>query len=366
VSKVDNTVDDAKKLAMRCKALEAQLRQSITKKEHHQIVLEFEEKMTDMERKIADQEKTIVEDRKELERTRSELQKANVLNKQFGEVGGQVAALSNLIAGQGKTVDSLVSKISGAVPTAVHQQSLAKVKELEERIGGMVSRSEYAALESRYEEAEKHVAEMVPKEDHEALRQKSEELGDTISGMVPMEQFNSSEARVRELEATLAGRIPQSVYDELVSKVVQLAADVTGGGPITAEPELPQVTPVEPAAPAPVSEPIPATPSDTVIPSAPISQEPSAVESIPETGATPEVSVPTVENSSDPEITEIGSQLAEIKTDAFTEPNPTEVSPEPAPLSPESPEALGEETAEPVEGPTITVKTVEEQKVQNG
>jgi hypothetical protein len=363
MSKVDNTVDDAKKLVMRCKALEAQLRQSIPKKEHHEIVLEFEEKMTDMERKIADQEKKIIEDEKELERIRAELQKTNVVNRQLGEVGEQIAVLHKMVVLQGKTVDSLVSKISGTVPTAVHQQSLAKVKELEEQIKGMVSRSEYSALETSYEDAKQQVVSMVPLTDYDSLKQKVQELENAISAMVPKEQFISSEARAKELEAKLTERIPQSMYDELVSKVVQLAEDVTSGEPIVAEQGTSSQGVRVEAAPSLGAEPVPDRPADTLTPSTFVPEE--TISTTTGSEVKPEVSVPPTEIGSAPEISEIGSQLAEMRTDAFAG---AEDSLEEKPLPPES-HAVGSEkqkSAEPKEGSSVATETVEQPKVQSG
>ena len=163
MSKVENTVEDAKKLAQRCKALEAQLRQTVTKKEHHQIVLEFEDKMTGLEKTIAVQERKIADQEKDLGRTRAELQKTTAINAQLAAVGSRMDVLNKAIDTQGRTVDSLVNRISqGTIPSAVHQQSLAKISDLEARIGGMVSKSEYSALQRRYDEATRQIDSMVP------------------------------------------------------------------------------------------------------------------------------------------------------------------------------------------------------------
>lgn len=306
------TVEDAKKFAQRCKALEAQLRQTITKKEHHEIVLEFEDKMTDMEKTIAGQEKKIGDQEKELERTKTELQRSIALNKQIADVSGRVASLADSNSSQAKALDSLVVKVTqGAVPLAVHQQSLSKINDLEERIGGMVSRSDYAALRLRYDEAERRISSMIPAPEHEALKERVFELENTISTMVPKEEFESSEATAKELRATLAEHVPQSVYDDLVSKVVQLAEEVTGGQAFVEEEPIPQESePAEPEQPSPE-----VGPSEE--PSIPSSPAPiPSVEAPPVEAATGEVEA---HEEATPEITEVGSKLAELKTEVIVE-----------------------------------------------
>jgi hypothetical protein len=319
MSKAEDAVDDTKKLAQRVKALEAQLRQTITKKEHHEIVLEFEDKTTRLEKTIASQDRKITEQDKEIVRTKAELQRAAALGKQFSEVAEQVAALNKGVAAQGKTLDSFVEKIfQGTVPAAVHQQSISKINDLEERISGMVSRSDFASLQGLYEEATKKVSGMVPSAEYEALKGRVQELESAISSMVPGEQFESSEAKVKELEGRLAERIPQSTYDELVSKVVQLASEVTGGQPFAEEKvEEAQTGPVEPDQPSPAEQ----GPGEQ--PAVPANPSPIEVEA--KTEEVPAES--SAQSDQSQEIREIGSQLAEIQADAITESEPTETAP---------------------------------------
>jgi chromosome segregation ATPase len=349
MSKTESTAEDAKKLAQRCKALEAQLRQTITKKEHHEIVLEFEDKMTDMEKTIAGQEKKTAEQEKELTRMKADLQKTTALNTQLTEVGGRIEVLNKTIDAQGRTVDSLVSRISqGTVPSAVHQQSLSKINDLEARISGMVSKSEYGALQRRYDEATRQINSMVPSSENDALEESLQELKNTISTMVPKEQFDSSEAEVRELKAKLAEHVPQSTYDELVSKVVQLAEEVTGGQVAAVEPEAavsvesPEAEKPAPAEQGPDRQPsIPADPVDV----------PEEVKAETAPDQPQQETSPTGGDESN-EVREVASQLAEIKTDALAE--QTDSGPEGGNPEPESPaKETGVET-EPGLAPTVT------------
>jgi hypothetical protein len=317
MSKTEDAVDDAKKLVQRNKALEAQLRQTITKKEHHEIVLEFEDKTTRMEKTIASQDRKIAEQEKELMRTKAELQRTAALGKQFAEVAEQVAALNKGIVVQGRTVDAFVTKISqGTVPVVVHQQSISKINDLEERISGMVSTSEYSSLQGLYEEATNRVSGMVPSSEYEALKGRVQELESTISSMIPREQFESSESKVKELEGQLSEHVPQSTYDELVSKVVQLASEVTGGQPFAEEKAASQA-PMEPDQPTPAEQgpggqsAVPANPTPIQV----------------ETKAEAAPAEPLAESDDSQEIREIGSQLAEITTEAITKVKPADGTP---------------------------------------
>jgi hypothetical protein len=359
MSKAEGTGDDAKKLAQRCKALEAQLRQTITKKEHHEIVLEFEDKMTAMEKTISNQGKKLTEQEKEIAQTKTELQRSIALNKQIGEVGGQVAVLSRTNDAQGKALDSLVAKLAqGTVPTSVHHQSLSKINDLEERIGDMVSRSEYAALQRRYDEASRQVSSMVPASEYEALKERIQELEDAASTMVPREQLDSSEAAVKDLQARLAEHVPQSTYDDLVSKVVQLAEEVTGGQPFAeeAEPTPQQSEPTEPEHPSP-AEVGPGGQQDIPAGPAPIQAEVEVV------AATVEGPVEVTEEQSDspPEIREIGTKLAEIKTEEIVEAEPAEVAP-----AEESPEQAPPSNETEDEEDSLLVPAVASESVESG
>ncbi|MDA4128927.1 MAG: hypothetical protein OK422_05695 [Thaumarchaeota archaeon] len=310
MSKVENPANDAKKLALRYKALEAQLQQSVSKKQYNETVSKLEGKNTEQE--------------KDLARTKAELQKTSILNKQFASIGEQIAALGKAVGAQSKTIDSLMSKIiQGTVPSSVHHQTVSKVRELEEKIEDTVNKAEYATMERRYEEAARKISNMVPSSEYNALKDKVEEMEGTISSMVPREQFSISEARAKELEAKLAEHVPQSTYDELVSKVVLLAEEVTGGAPAREEQETAaQTEPEEPQSPV-MHEPVPSEPYE--VPGQEFT-EPEAVK----VEATFEARSAEAQPASEPatqEIREIQSQLAEISTNEATQKNPTEESP---------------------------------------
>ena len=314
MSKVESNSNEAKKLALRCKTLEAQLRQSIPKKEHNEVVSKLERENSYLE--------------KDLDRTKAELQKTTALNKQISTIADQITVQNKTTTAQGRVIDSLLTKVSqGTVPASIHLQSLSKVRELEEQIRGMVSKteytsverrceelsgrlntmvavSEYSSLKQRFEELSRQMNNMVPATEYSSIKQRCEELESTISSMVPKEELSTTEATVRELEARLAQHVPQNVYDELVSKIVSLAEDITGGAPSSEEAEPNEegpVTPVEQAA----NESVDAAQQRTV---------PEAVELAASPTTTGNVS--TTGDNTVPEIREIQSQLAEISSRA--------------------------------------------------
>ncbi len=321
MSKVEGNSNEVKKLALRCKTLEVQLRQSIPKKEHNEVVSKLERENSYLE--------------KDLDRTKTELQKTTALNKQLSAIADQITVQNKATTAQGRIIDSLLTKVSqGTVPASIHLQSLSKARELEEQIRGMVSKTEYASVErrceelsgrmntmvavseysslkQRFEELSRQFNNTVPASEYSSIKQKCEELENTISSMVPKEQLSSAEASVRELESRLAQHVPQNVYDELVSKIVSLAEDVTGGA-LTAEG-------AEAAAQAEAGEGAPTGPAEQVTEESQETPQQGAIPETVELVATASGSaenVQTTDENSVPEIREIQSQLAEITSQA--------------------------------------------------
>jgi uncharacterized coiled-coil DUF342 family protein len=373
MSKVEEAVTptaDARKLALRCKTLELQLRQSVSKKEHHEVTSKLERQIDDLE--------------KELRRAKEENQKTLALNKQISGVetlisslikaaNAQAKALDSIeedgtargkaLNAQGKALDALAGKMTqGTVPSQIYLQSLAKIRELEEdkrgmvrrfeynslenrceelsrRLGTMVPSSDYAALKERLDEASAQIGNMVPASNHAALRQRLEELEGVISTMVPREQLVASETRVSELEARLAEHVPQTVYYDLVSKVVALAEAVTGGGeqeavrperlettepPMSAAPTIPQMASME-AAEASVAP----------IPAATVPEAAAAEAEVVEAAPAPEPAEATSEATPEPQV---GPAIID-EGEAQSSPSP---SPVPEVTAPEAQTAEGQ------------------------
>ncbi len=362
MSKVESQIDDAKKLALRCKTLEVQLRQSVSKKDHHEVTSKLERQIDSLER--------------DLDRARAEHQKTIALNKQIAGVEGLISSLiktanaqgktldfiedeastrGKALSAQGKILDNLAAKMAqGTVPSNVHLQSLSKIRDLEEdkrgmvrrfdynslearcaelsrQLGTMVPSSDYSSLKEKFDDVTKQVENMVPASDYSALKQKVEELEGTVSSMVPREQLVSSDARVRELETRLAEHVPQSIYDELVSKVVSLAEAVTGGAiqpdDTRAEALAEVIEPEQVAEPASIAEPIVEPSVEISVPEVAAPQveamvpEAAAPEPLVEASAPAEPDAPAAPAAPEtpdsvPEVREIQSQLAELNTQA--------------------------------------------------
>jgi hypothetical protein len=371
MSKVETQISDlkngdAKKLALRCKTLEVQLRQSVSKKDHHEITSKLEHQIDilerDLDRARSENQKTVAVTKQiaEVEDLISSLMKAaNAQAKMLDSVDEETTASGKALNAQGKLIDTISAKIAqGTVPSQVHLHSLSKIRELEEEKRGMVRRfeynsldqrfqeltkqlgtmvpaSEFAALKEKFDDATRQIANMIPAADYSALQQRIGELEGAISSMVSREQLGSSEARVAELESRLAEHVPQSVYDELVSKVVSLAEAVTGGDlkpeetsaeaqQETAEPEAPAQVETVPE-PSPVAVEVPVAVVVAVEePVAVAVEEPVAIEVQPVAAVeepNPRVEVPVPPGPATPEgpapeIREIQSQLAEITSQA--------------------------------------------------
>lgn len=335
-NKVETSTSDAKKLALRCKTLEMQLRQSIPKKDHHEITSKLEKQIDELER---DLDRAKEENRKTIalnkqiagveEQISSLIKGANFMTKTLASIEDETTTRGKAQSSQWKILDALAAKVTqGTVPASVHLQSLTRARDFESRceelsrqLGTMVPSSEYSSLKERFDEATRQLSTMVAASDYSALKQRVEELEGAIASMVPREQLASSEARVKELEARLAEHVPQSIYDELVSRVVSLAEAVTGGElqpeeTAAAEAQT-EAAEVETPAPAtneaePESYPIPEelTPDETA-------QQPPQVD-VP---APPQVDVPAPAEAAAPEnpvpeIREVQSQLAEINSQA--------------------------------------------------
>ncbi len=307
VKKVDSAIGDAKKLALRCKTLEMQLRQSVPKKEHHEITSKLEKQIDSLEKELdrardANQKTVAIKEQiSGVEDLISSLIKtANANGKTLDSIEDDGSALAKALGAQGKVLDALAAKISqGTVTSQVYLQSLARIEKLEEEKRGMVRRfdynslearceelsrqlgtmvpsTDYASLKQKFDEATKQIADMVPASDYSALKGRVEELEGAMYTMVPRETLLSSQQRVSELEARLAEHVPQSVYDELVAKVMSLAEAVSGGEPQVEEAkEEPQAEVV--AEPASVAEPVAeASVEQSVETSAPAASAPEA------------------------------------------------------------------------------------------
>ena len=357
--------EEAKKLALRVKTLEAQLRQSVPRKEHNEITSKLEREIASLE--------------KDLDRAKADFAKTIAINRQIdgveGQIGSVIKATSGVaktlerldsiesgnsangkaIAAQSKAIENFIAKISqGMVPSSIHWETINKVRTLEakcddlnRRLEATVPSLEYVALGYKFEELTKRVGSMVPSSDLAAANQRIGELEASVASMVPREQLTASDGRIAELEAKVAQRVPQTVYDDLVARVVSLAEAVTGGeiqqaetSDMTAEVVETEVPAVEIESESTDFSGIEATPE-------PVVADVTAVETVVAGASEPIQAVAEA-----PEIREVQSQLAELNTQTI-EAQPIEV---PATTTETAPEAA---TAPAAPASTPTTATTE-------
>lgn len=196
------------------KTVEAQLKQSIPKKEHEEIVSTLQ---SNIERLTAD-----------LQKTKAELEKLSDLNEKIRALSESISAQNKAILQQTKSIEILAKKINdGTVPMNIHQQALSKQREYEERFSQMVPKEDYIVIQKKYEELLEKQNYMVPRSELEALQAKNSELEERISKMVPREELLIAEQKLQQMEAKMANYVPRSDYDELASKIVALAEEAT-------------------------------------------------------------------------------------------------------------------------------------------
>ncbi len=201
MSKEETQIDDAKKLALRCKTLEMQLRQSVSKKEHNEVTSKLERQIDVLER--------------DLDRAKAENQKTIALNKQIAGVEGLISSLIKTANAQSKTLDFIEEEASvrgkalsaqgkvldklaqGSVPSNVHFQALSKIRDLEEDKRGMVRRFEYNSLEARCAELSRQLGTMVPSAEYSALKERFDDVTNQMAKHGP---------RIRLLRPETEGR----------------------------------------------------------------------------------------------------------------------------------------------------------------
>ena len=101
--KSEVSLSEYRKLALRYKTLEAQLRQTIPKKEHHETVTKLERQVDGLE--------------KELDRAKADLQKYNSFGKQIGGISDSIVSQGKATMALNRAIESLSFKMSqGSVP----------------------------------------------------------------------------------------------------------------------------------------------------------------------------------------------------------------------------------------------------------
>ncbi len=244
LSRAEEITSEVRRLVLTCRAMEAQLQQSIPKKDHEEVV--------------AKMQTTIDELDGEVNRIRDELQRTKGITETINALGAQIAAQkemldsqaqtasnqSQIIDAQNKTIESLVGKLSqDTIPATMYNEALSKTHELEEKISQYVAKSDFEAIQqkvaeltellgtmvpkSEYETLQAQFSNYVPKSDYESLqaqlsnyvpKESFEEIQNALANSVPRDQFLASEAKIQEVEAKFSSYVP---LEELSSRRVQ-------------------------------------------------------------------------------------------------------------------------------------------------
>ena len=213
MSRAEEITSEVRRLVLTCRAMEAQLQQSIAKKTHQEVVAKMQASIDGLN--------------VEVERLKSELHKTTTINESITGLGGKIASqgetisslnqtvttLNQVIDIQKNTIAELQAKLAvSTVPTSVYDQTVSKLDEAHAKIGGMVDRSEYDSLQSKFNEQIELIKSMVQRSDYIVLQSQFanfvpkdtfESLQRTLSLYVPREQLVATETRLRDLEAKM-------------------------------------------------------------------------------------------------------------------------------------------------------------------
>ena len=197
---IEEITGEMRRLALRCKALEAKLADSVPKKTYNDAVAKLQS--------------VIDSGTAELQRTKEALEKTETLGGRLNTLTNQITLLAEVSNSQQAVIKSLETKFSeSTVPEEIYNQRVAVCNKLEEQIKSMIPRSEF-----------------------DALLQKNAELEQRIAFMVPEEEHRKSVERISELEGIMANLVPKKDLEELTDQVKSIASSVT-----TVPQELPPI-----------------------------------------------------------------------------------------------------------------------------
>ncbi|MDG6933398.1 MAG: hypothetical protein JRN68_01745 [Nitrososphaerota archaeon] len=186
MSRAEEITSEVRRLVMTCRALEAQLKQSVPRKE-------YEEALAKKQAEIDNLTVQLTETRKELDRVVSTGTWAQ-------DVRSSLDSQRSAIDDQTGRIQRLSDRIEqGTVPNEYYTRSLERIKELEASIQELRSTT-------------------VP-------RPQYEELQERLNHMVPAEQLTSAQQRIQELEASLTNYVPRKILDELKSEITSLVRE---------------------------------------------------------------------------------------------------------------------------------------------
>ncbi|MDG6997228.1 MAG: hypothetical protein JRN52_15025 [Nitrososphaerota archaeon] len=188
---IEEITGEMRRLALRCKALEAKLADSVPKKTYNDAVAKLQS--------------VIDSGAAELQRTKEALEKTETLGGRLNTLTNQITLLAEASSSQQTAIKSLETKFGeSTVPEEIYNQTVAECRKLEEEIKLMIPRSEF-----------------------DTLLQKNVELEQRIATMVPEEEHRKSVERISELESVMANLVPRADLEELTDQVKSIASSVT-------------------------------------------------------------------------------------------------------------------------------------------
>jgi tetrahydromethanopterin S-methyltransferase subunit G len=213
LSRADEITSEVRKLVLTCKALEAQLQQSIPKKTHEEEVAKLTARIDDLQ--------------KEVSLTKAELERTIAVGTRLGALEARINTLYDVVGSQNQAVKGLTEKLSEAtVPYSLHAEDAARIQQLEEQVYSMVPRTDVEALQGQ-------LANSVPKE-------KVEELQRTMVDSVPRTRLEEAEARIAGLQAALADSVPRTTLEELKEKIASMMKEAPGVEEESSSPQPPE------------------------------------------------------------------------------------------------------------------------------
>ncbi len=226
MGRTEEITSEVRRLVLTCRSLEAQVKESIPKKQHEAIVAKLET--------------TINELNAELKRTQANLENTTTLGERLVSLESLVSKQSDSISSaQSEEFQKLSMKISeNTVPSTIYEQTLSSVKELELTLSTIVQSkdAQLATLSARTKELEDKISSMVSRSEFLGLQSElskvrskhQEELNQIAQRSVPKEQYESTRARISELETMLSNSIPLSQLGDIPEQMKSVLATIEG------------------------------------------------------------------------------------------------------------------------------------------
>ncbi|MEM0117580.1 MAG: hypothetical protein QXV32_03965 [Conexivisphaerales archaeon] len=179
MSRAEEITSEVRRLVVTCRALEAQLKESIPKKVHNETVAKMQAEIDRLKGELGSV-------KEELDRTRS-------IGSYLSSIEAEIKAQNESFAAFGKKIEE------GTVSNEIYQQSLQRIRELESAIEQLRSST-------------------VPKETYSQLESR-------MQTMVARETLERAEARIRELEAIVSNSVPKETLEELKARITELVSE---------------------------------------------------------------------------------------------------------------------------------------------